>query len=140
MELSGFRTAIRENVQLQVDVQSKLDVPLAIGSLSETVKVTSDVVALNTTDASMGNVITGQQVRALPLEANNVIGLLSLQPGRRVPAERARSGLRGPVPCSTSTRAAAPSAAAAPTSRTSPSTASTSTTRSSAPRTRPRCA
>src|SRR5436190_9534793 len=81
MELSGFRTAVRENVQLQVDAQARLDVPLAIGSLSETVKVTSDVVALNTSDASLGNVITGQQVRTLPLEANNVIGLLSLQPG-----------------------------------------------------------
>jgi hypothetical protein len=81
MELSGFRTAVRDNVHLEVDVQAKLDVPLDIGSLSETVKVNAEVVALNTTDASLGNVITGQQVRSLPLEANNIIGLLSLQPG-----------------------------------------------------------
>ena len=80
-ELSGFRTAVHDKVTLQVDVSSKLDVPLEIGSLSETVNVTGDVAPLNTTDASLGNVITGQQVRALPLEANNVVGLLSLQPG-----------------------------------------------------------
>ena len=36
---------------------------------------------MNTTDASMGNVISGNQVRALPLEGRNVVGLLSLQPG-----------------------------------------------------------
>jgi Carboxypeptidase regulatory-like domain/TonB dependent receptor len=80
-ELSGFRTAVHDKVTLQVDVASKLDVPLEIGSLSETVNVTAEVAPLNTTDASLGNVITGQQVRALPLEANNVVGLLSLQPG-----------------------------------------------------------
>jgi hypothetical protein len=80
-ELNGFRTAVHGDVRLQVDSQHKLDVPMAIGSLSETVQVTTDVVALNTSDASLGNVITGQQVRTLPLEANNVIGLLSLQPG-----------------------------------------------------------
>jgi len=36
---------------------------------------------MNTTDASLGNVISGNQVRALPLEGRNVVGLLSLQPG-----------------------------------------------------------
>jgi Carboxypeptidase regulatory-like domain len=80
-ELSGFRTTVHDKVTLQVDVSSKLDVPLEIGSLSETVNVTGEVAPINTTDASLGNVITGQQVRALPLEANNVVGLLSLQPG-----------------------------------------------------------
>ena len=57
-ELSGFATAIRENVVLQVDVQTRLDVPLGIGSLSETVQVTGDVSPVNTSDASMGNVMT----------------------------------------------------------------------------------
>jgi hypothetical protein len=81
VELSGFRTAVRQQVTLAVDSSSKLDMTLQIGSLSETVNVTTEVSPLNTTDASLGNVITGQQVRTLPLEANNVVGLLSLQPG-----------------------------------------------------------
>ena len=81
MELSGFKSAVRENVQLQVDSKARLDVPLGIGQLAETVTVTSDAMALNTSDASIGNVITGTQIRTLPLEANNIIGLLSLQPG-----------------------------------------------------------
>ena len=81
MELSGFKSAVRENVQLQVDMKARLDVPLGIGQLAETVSVTSDAKALNTSDASLGNVITGTQIRTLPLEANNIIGLLSLQPG-----------------------------------------------------------
>ena len=54
---------------------------MAIGQMSETVEVTSMVSPINTTDASLGNTISGNQIRSLPLEARNVVGLLSLQPG-----------------------------------------------------------
>src|SRR5262245_40964806 len=39
VELSGFRTATRDNVELPVDVRTKMDVPMAIGQMSETVEV-----------------------------------------------------------------------------------------------------
>src|SRR5215813_14070597 len=81
VELTGFRTATRDNIELPVDVRTKMDVPMAIGQMSETVEVTSMVSPINTTDASMGNTISGNQIRSLPLEARNVVGLLSLQPG-----------------------------------------------------------
>ncbi len=80
-ELTGFRTAVGEKVVLPVDVTTRFDVQMAIGTLTETVQVAAEVSPINVTDASLGNVISGQQVRALPLEANNVNGLLSLQPG-----------------------------------------------------------
>ncbi len=38
-------------------------------------------VTLNTTDASLGNAISREQIRSLPIEAQNVVQLLSLQPG-----------------------------------------------------------
>lgn len=81
VELQGFRTALRENVALSVDARTRMDVPMEIGAMAETIEVTSIVSPLNTTDASLGNVITGNQVRRLPLEAGNVVGLLSLQAG-----------------------------------------------------------
>ena len=81
VELQGFRTAIRERVDLGVDLRIRLDVPMAIGQMAETIEVTSIVSPINTTDASLGNVITGNQVAQLPLEARNVVGLLSLQAG-----------------------------------------------------------
>src|SRR5690606_20857895 len=80
-ELEGFRTAVRENVELPVDLRTRLDVPMELGSQAETIEVTSIVSPLNTTDASLGNVITARQVGELPLEARNVVGLLSLQAG-----------------------------------------------------------
>ncbi len=81
LELQGFRSAVREQVTLQVDVRTRMDVPMELGAMSETIEVTSIVSPLNTTDASLGNVITGNQVQSLPLEARNVVGLLSLQAG-----------------------------------------------------------
>ena len=81
VELPGFRTAVRESVVLAVDARTRMDVPMEIGAQSETIEVNALVSPLNTTDASLGNVITGNQVAQLPLEARNVVGLLSLQAG-----------------------------------------------------------
>jgi hypothetical protein len=81
VELSGFRMAIQDKIDLSVDTSTRLDIPLEVGTLSEKVQVTAEAHILNTTDASLGNVINGKQVRELPLEARNVVGLLGLQPG-----------------------------------------------------------
>jgi hypothetical protein len=97
-ELAGFRTALREKLVLPVDVTTRFDVRMAIGTLTETISVTSEVSPLNVSDASLGNVISGTQVRALPLEANNVNGLLSLQPGAvYVPNAQVTSSRTGAV-------------------------------------------
>ena len=66
--------------------------------MSETISVVSEVSHLNTTDASVGNVMSREQIRSLPVEAQNVVHLLSLQPGRDLrsdlqPGDR-RSALR----------------------------------------------
>ena len=93
VELTGFRTAMTDTVQLAVDTATKLDVSLELGSLSETVEVASTSTILNTTDASLGNVITGIQIQQLPLEARNPVGLLSLQAGAvYLPGGDQRSG------------------------------------------------
>jgi hypothetical protein len=81
VEIAGFRPASFTKVPLPVDTIARQDVTLEVGQLEETVEVVAETTVINTTDASMGNVITGSQVRALPLEARNVVGLLSLQPG-----------------------------------------------------------
>ena len=81
VELTGFRTAIYERVSLPVDVIATQDVQLTVGQLTESVQVVAETRVINTTDASLGNVISGNQVRALPLEARSVVGLLSLQAG-----------------------------------------------------------
>ena len=80
-ELTGFKTAIVDKVSLQVDSVSRETVVLELGGVSETVSVVSETSHLNTTDASVGNVMSREQIRSLPVEAQNVVHLLSLQPG-----------------------------------------------------------
>jgi hypothetical protein len=81
VELSGFKTSLTENVQLLVDSTTRQSAVLEIGGLAETVTVVSESTVLNTVDASLGNVLSREQIRSLPVEAQNVVHLLSLQPG-----------------------------------------------------------
>jgi len=78
----GFKTASASGLAALVDTATEKDVQLEIGAVSETVDVTAGAeAAINTTDASIGNSFERKRITELPLNANNVVGLLSLQPG-----------------------------------------------------------
>lgn len=81
VELGGFKVTVVERFELQVDTISRQNFTLELGGISETVSVVSEATHLNTTDASVGNVMSREQIRSLPVEAQNVVHLLSLQPG-----------------------------------------------------------
>jgi Carboxypeptidase regulatory-like domain len=81
VEMPGFRTYVQEKIQLLVNLPSTINVTLDVGSTSQTVEVSAQAVALNTTDASLGNAFSERQVKELPLEAGNLPELLSLQAG-----------------------------------------------------------
>jgi hypothetical protein len=82
-EAAGFRTKAVDGVQAAVAKISEIDVQLEVGAKNEVVEVQSSEQAalVNTQDASLGNVFVAQQIGELPLEALNVVDLLSLQPG-----------------------------------------------------------
>jgi hypothetical protein len=82
VEATGFKTAAASGLVALVDTPTVRDVQLEIGAVSETVDVTSTAeAAINTSDASLGNSFERRRIVDLPLNANNVVGLLSLQPG-----------------------------------------------------------
>ncbi|HEV8139048.1 MAG TPA: carboxypeptidase-like regulatory domain-containing protein [Pyrinomonadaceae bacterium] len=82
VEMKGFKKALLSNVKALVDTPTDLDVQLEVGSVNETVNITSGSEApLNTTDATLGNTFESRRISELPLNARNVVGLLSLQPG-----------------------------------------------------------
>lgn len=79
---NGFKTASASGLVALVDTPTVKDVELSIGNVSETVDVTAgSETAINTSDASLGNSFERKRIVELPLNANNVVGLLSLQPG-----------------------------------------------------------
>jgi hypothetical protein len=81
VELNGFKTSVTTGIVLQVDITARQNVALEVGGLAESVNVVAETTTLNTTDASLGNALSREQIRALPVEAQNIVHLLSLQPG-----------------------------------------------------------
>jgi hypothetical protein len=81
VELAGFRKFEQKNLQLLVNLPATQNVTLEVGTTTETVEVSAQVVTLNTTDASLGVAFGENQVKQLPLEGRNVPDLLSLQAG-----------------------------------------------------------
>jgi hypothetical protein len=80
-ELASFSPYIRENVFLRVDSTTQVDAQLSVGGLAETVTVTEASPIINMTDASIGATMSRETISRLPVEARNVVHLLSLQPG-----------------------------------------------------------
>jgi hypothetical protein len=80
-ESAGFGKATIAKVQLLVNTPSTFDITLQATSENIAVDVTDSASQVNTSDASLGNVISTKPIVQLPLEGRNVTGLLALQPG-----------------------------------------------------------
>jgi Carboxypeptidase regulatory-like domain/TonB dependent receptor len=81
VEASGFRGYQRKDIVLDTNAALTLDVPLEVGSVGETVTVRDNTLHVETTSTQMGQVITGRQMTAVPLDYRGYTDLLSLQPG-----------------------------------------------------------
>ncbi len=81
VKAQGFKTAVRQHLEFLVGITSTVDLRIDVGAVSETVTVEAQVAALNTTDASMGNPVSGSELSALPILDMNPAGLLGLQTG-----------------------------------------------------------
>jgi len=82
VEATGFKKASVSDYQALIDTPGTFDVQLEVGNISETVSVVAGADApINNTDATIGNTFESRRIVELPLNANNVVGLLSLQPG-----------------------------------------------------------
>src|SRR5215467_9084728 len=81
-EIPGFKSVARENLELLVNTPFTLELRFAESGPPIDVDVFATPLPLiNAVDATLGNAIDQSQIIALPLEARNVAGLLSLQPG-----------------------------------------------------------
>ena len=82
VEAKGFKKSIR-NVSALIGSATTADVQLEVGIVSEVVQVegTAAIVSINTEDATLGNTFVNEQITQLPMEARNVLSLLTLQPG-----------------------------------------------------------
>src|SRR5688500_19201091 len=66
-EQTGFSMALVDNVQVQVGARLRVDLQMAVGQVTEKVQVTAATPLVETDSSERGQVITGDQTRALPL-------------------------------------------------------------------------
>lgn len=83
IEAQGFKRQSIAKVEALIGKPTDASTHLEIGTTSEVVEVTSSgqEALVNTQDATLGNNFISQQITQLPLEARNLVDLLSLQPG-----------------------------------------------------------
>ncbi|MBZ5681661.1 MAG: carboxypeptidase-like regulatory domain-containing protein [Acidobacteriia bacterium] len=81
VEATGFKAAESKDQRLQVDERRELNFKLVPASVTTSVDVSATEVAVQTTNATLGQVITSQQVADLPLNGRDFVQLATLTPG-----------------------------------------------------------
>ena len=77
----GFKTEERSGITLLVNQSVNLNIQLAVGATTETVRVTGEAPLLETTNAAMGQVVDTRNIVNLPLNQRNAYSLVFLAPG-----------------------------------------------------------
>ncbi|HJZ66118.1 MAG TPA: carboxypeptidase-like regulatory domain-containing protein, partial [Candidatus Acidoferrum sp.] len=77
----GFKVAHAPKVDLSVVEEARLDVTLYVAAANINVVVTSDTSLVNTSTSDSSGLVTGQQVKDLPLNGRSYDLLLPLNPG-----------------------------------------------------------
>jgi hypothetical protein len=80
-EAKGFRTAEHSGVLVEVGQDIRVDLVVQPGEQTQTVTVTGEVSAIDTTDATLGGTVSNDAINSLPLNGRNFERLLQLRPG-----------------------------------------------------------
>ncbi|HRH46204.1 MAG TPA: carboxypeptidase regulatory-like domain-containing protein, partial [Pyrinomonadaceae bacterium] len=78
---TGFKETSISNVVVNVSNTTRQDISLQTGAINEVVNVTADNIQIETQSGTVGEVVSGEQVRELPLNGRSFVQLTQLQPG-----------------------------------------------------------
>lgn len=85
VQAAGFQRYLRKGVRIEVGTTPTVDVQLVPGTVSQTVQVTADSMALNTTQPQVGTTLEPSVLNALPIElsgnARQIDQFVFLAPG-----------------------------------------------------------
>ena len=79
--LKGFTTQVRTGITVTVGATAKVDFILAVGSMTQTVEVTTEAPQVNATNASLGGLVGQHAIRELPLNGRDWLQLATLEAG-----------------------------------------------------------
>ncbi len=80
IEKSGFKSAMRNEIQLQVQQTVRLDITLEVGNVGETVTITGGAPLLSQESTTVGTVIENKRIVDLPLNGRNFLQLVATAP------------------------------------------------------------
>ncbi len=80
-EHMGFRQAAVSDVEVSIGAKLTVNLPLELGQTTESVEVQANATALNTSSATIGNVVNGRKLLDLPLTGRSAYNLITTQPG-----------------------------------------------------------
>ena len=78
---AGFKSYERARIAVDTSAALNLDATLQVGSLEQTVSVNDNTLHVETESTQLGQVITGRQMSAVPLDGRSYTDLLALQAG-----------------------------------------------------------
>jgi hypothetical protein len=78
---AGFRTEVRSGIVLAVGSEATVDFQLNVGTAQETVVVTGEAAAIETTTSTLSGLVTPDDMRNLPLNGRDYQQLALLSPG-----------------------------------------------------------
>ncbi len=94
-EMSGFQRLNRSNIAVAVDSTVRVDLQLALGTLTSTVDVTATATPAQTTSGGLGTVVSRQRIDTLPLNRRDFFQLALLSPGASSPVDGSELSSRG---------------------------------------------
>jgi Carboxypeptidase regulatory-like domain len=77
----NFKDFVETGIVVHTSTATTVPVVMQVGGASQTVTVQANAIQVQTTSASVGEVVNGTQVRELPLNGENFVGLTQLSPG-----------------------------------------------------------
>jgi len=77
----SFKTAVIQNVKVDVATPATVNAQLEPGNINETVVVASGAEVLQTETATVGSTITGRQILETPIQSRDALDLVTLLPG-----------------------------------------------------------
>jgi len=81
VEAPGFKKLVKSDIILNVSDSLQVNAVLTIGNVDEVVSVQADESQVNLENSAVEGLITGKQIRELPLNNRNYEQLITLQPG-----------------------------------------------------------
>ncbi len=80
-ELTGFKKFVQEGLNIGTNQRLNIAIPLQLGAQAEAVTVTADIAMLQTASASVGQVISENQIATLPMNGRTPLTLAQLSYG-----------------------------------------------------------